>query len=206
MVGGGDSVAAIEKRGRGQADARMDRRWAPHSSSSRGQELPGRATTDRREHASTCAPPHAGVRWRTTMGVNQHATLSTKPCPAADAVDDLAPPMQPLSCGSPLEDSVDEQVARAVVFTAIVGVPLRWAIAIGTFTGASNVIPYMGFAAVMLGGLAYALLAEDNHPLVSGDSDHHDRESRRREQCQTSLSLRAGLSGSCDRRMDRRSG
>jgi hypothetical protein len=128
------------------------------------------------------------------MGVNQYATLSTKPCPAADAVDDLAPSMQPLSCGLPLEDSVDEQVARAVVFTAIVGIPLRWAIAIGLFTGASNVIRYMGFAAAMLGGLAYALLAEDNHPLiplwpgrdVSGDSDHHDRESPRREQCQTS--------------------
>ena len=53
-----------------------------------------------------------------------------------------------------------------VVFTAIVGVPLRWAIAIGIFTGASNVIPYMGFAAAMLGGLAYALLAEDIHPLI----------------------------------------
>jgi predicted PurR-regulated permease PerM len=53
-----------------------------------------------------------------------------------------------------------------IVFTTIVGVPLRWAIAIGIFTGASNVIPYMGFAAAMLGGLAYALLAEDIHPLI----------------------------------------
>jgi predicted PurR-regulated permease PerM len=53
-----------------------------------------------------------------------------------------------------------------IVFTAIVGVPLRWAIAIGIFTGASNVIPYMGFAAAMLGGLAYALLAEDIYPLI----------------------------------------
>ncbi len=53
-----------------------------------------------------------------------------------------------------------------VVFTALVGVPLRWAIAIGIFTGASNVIPYMGFAAAMLGGLGYALLAEDIHPLI----------------------------------------
>jgi predicted PurR-regulated permease PerM len=52
------------------------------------------------------------------------------------------------------------------VFTAIVGIPLRWAIAIGLITGASNVIPYMGFAAAMLGGLAYAVLAEDNHPLI----------------------------------------
>lgn len=53
-----------------------------------------------------------------------------------------------------------------IVFIIIVGVPPRWAIAIGIFTGASNVIPYMGFAAAMLGGLAYALLAEDIHPLI----------------------------------------
>ena len=53
-----------------------------------------------------------------------------------------------------------------IVFTTIVGVPLRWAIAIGIFTGASNVIPYMGFAAALVGGLAYALLAEEVHPLI----------------------------------------
>jgi predicted PurR-regulated permease PerM len=53
-----------------------------------------------------------------------------------------------------------------ILFTTLVGVPLRWAIAIGIFTGASNVIPYMGFAAAMLGGLAYALLAEDIYPLI----------------------------------------
>jgi predicted PurR-regulated permease PerM len=53
-----------------------------------------------------------------------------------------------------------------LVFLAIVGVPVRWAIAIGIFTGASNVVPYMGFAAALLGGLAYALLAEDVHPLI----------------------------------------
>jgi predicted PurR-regulated permease PerM len=53
-----------------------------------------------------------------------------------------------------------------MVFIAVVGVPLRWAIAIGIFTGASNVIPYMGFGAALLGGLAYALLAEDVHPLI----------------------------------------
>ena len=53
-----------------------------------------------------------------------------------------------------------------IVFTAIVGVPLRWAIAIGIFTGASNVVPYMGFAAALLSGLAYALLAENVHPLL----------------------------------------
>ncbi len=53
-----------------------------------------------------------------------------------------------------------------MVFLVVVGVPLRWAIAIGIFTGASNVIPYMGFFAALLGGLAYALLAEEIHPLI----------------------------------------
>jgi predicted PurR-regulated permease PerM len=53
-----------------------------------------------------------------------------------------------------------------LVFLAVVGVPLRWAIAIGIFTGASNVIPYMGFFAALLSGLAYALLAEEIHPLI----------------------------------------
>jgi hypothetical protein len=51
-------------------------------------------------------------------------------------------------------------------FMTIVGVPLRWALAIGIFTGASNVVPYMGFAGALLGGLGYALLAEDVHPLL----------------------------------------
>jgi predicted PurR-regulated permease PerM len=53
-----------------------------------------------------------------------------------------------------------------LVFLTVVGVPLRWAIAIGIFTGASNVIPYMGFFAALLSGLAYALLAEEIHPLI----------------------------------------
>jgi predicted PurR-regulated permease PerM len=53
-----------------------------------------------------------------------------------------------------------------LVFLTVVGVPLRWAIAIGIFTAASNVIPYMGFFAALLGGLAYALLAEDIHPVI----------------------------------------
>jgi predicted PurR-regulated permease PerM len=53
-----------------------------------------------------------------------------------------------------------------VVFLTLVGVPLRWTIGIGIITGASNVVPYMGFAAAMLSGLAYALLAEDIHPLL----------------------------------------
>ena len=53
-----------------------------------------------------------------------------------------------------------------MLLLAIVGVPYRWAIAIGILTGASNVVPYMGFAVALLGGLAYALLAEDIHPLL----------------------------------------
>jgi len=52
------------------------------------------------------------------------------------------------------------------LFLTIIGVPLRWTIAIGIFTGASNVVPYMGFAAALLSGLAYALLAEDIRPLL----------------------------------------
>jgi len=53
-----------------------------------------------------------------------------------------------------------------IVFITIVGVPLRWAIAIGIFTGASNMVPYMGFAAALLSGLAYALLAENVHSIL----------------------------------------
>jgi hypothetical protein len=173
----------------------------------RGMARHACATAHRRAPVDTCVSLSAAslLDRRDRVAASASAIAKVRPlggCRNLEHAHDLAPPMQPLSCGSPLEDSVDEQVARAVVFTAIVGVPLRWAIAIGIFTGASNVIPYMGFAAAMLGGLAYAVLAEDNHR----DSDHHDRESPRREQRQTSHSLRAGLSGSCDRRMDRRSG
>ncbi len=49
---------------------------------------------------------------------------------------------------------------------AIVGVPPRWAIAIGIFAGATNVVPYLGSAVALIGGLAYALLAEEVHPLL----------------------------------------
>jgi predicted PurR-regulated permease PerM len=52
------------------------------------------------------------------------------------------------------------------VLLAIVGVSPRWAIAIGIFAGATNVIPYVGTAVALLGGLAYALLAEEIHPLL----------------------------------------
>jgi len=52
------------------------------------------------------------------------------------------------------------------VFLVIVGVSPRWAIAIGILTGATDVIPYMGSVVALLGGLAYALLAEEIHPLL----------------------------------------
>lgn len=49
---------------------------------------------------------------------------------------------------------------------AIAGVPPRWAIAIGILAGATNVVPYLGSAVALMGGLAYALLAEEIHPLL----------------------------------------
>ena len=51
-----------------------------------------------------------------------------------------------------------------IALLALVGVAPRWAIAIGTFTAATNVIPYLGSAAALVGGLTYALLAEEIHP------------------------------------------
>ncbi len=49
---------------------------------------------------------------------------------------------------------------------AIVGVDPRWAIAIGILAGVTNVVPYLGSAVALMGGLAYALLAEEIHPLL----------------------------------------
>lgn len=49
---------------------------------------------------------------------------------------------------------------------AIVGLSPRWAMAIGVFAGLTNVIPYLGSAVAMLGGLAYALLADEIHPIL----------------------------------------
>lgn len=53
-----------------------------------------------------------------------------------------------------------------VVLLALIGIPLRWAIAIGIFTGATNVVPYLGSAVALAGGLAYALLAGPIHPMI----------------------------------------
>ena len=48
---------------------------------------------------------------------------------------------------------------------AIVGLPIHWAIAIGIFAGATNVIPVLGSAVALVGGVAYVLLAEEIHPI-----------------------------------------
>jgi predicted PurR-regulated permease PerM len=52
------------------------------------------------------------------------------------------------------------------LFLTLIGVPPRWTIAIGIVTGASNLVPYLGSAVALAGGLAYALLAEDIRPLL----------------------------------------
>ena len=52
------------------------------------------------------------------------------------------------------------------VLLVIVGVVPRWAIAIGIFTAATNFVPYLGSAVALLGGLAYAFLADEIHPLL----------------------------------------
>ena len=52
------------------------------------------------------------------------------------------------------------------VLLVIVGVAPRWAIVIGIFAGATNVVPYMGTAVALFGGLAYALLTEEMHPVL----------------------------------------
>jgi predicted PurR-regulated permease PerM len=56
--------------------------------------------------------------------------------------------------------------ATVMLFIAAVGVPPRWAFAIGMLTAASNLIPYMGFAAALLSGLGCALLTEPLHPWI----------------------------------------
>ena len=48
----------------------------------------------------------------------------------------------------------------------IVGVPLRWAIAIGLLAAATNMVPYVGSVIAVLGGLGYVVLAEEIHPLL----------------------------------------
>jgi predicted PurR-regulated permease PerM len=52
------------------------------------------------------------------------------------------------------------------VLLGIVGVAPPWAVVIGIFAGATNMVPYMGTAVALLGGLAYALLTEEMHPAL----------------------------------------
>ena len=52
------------------------------------------------------------------------------------------------------------------VLLVIVAVAPRWAIVIGIFTGATNVVPFMGTSVALFGGLAYALLTEEIHPVL----------------------------------------
>lgn len=48
----------------------------------------------------------------------------------------------------------------------IVGIPLRWAIAIGLLSAATNLVPYVGSVIAVLGGLGYVLLSEEIQPLL----------------------------------------
>ena len=58
-----------------------------------------------------------------------------------------------------------------MVLLAVVGIPWRWAMAIGFVGGLSNLVPYFGFVVALVAGLAYALVTEGLHPLlpVMGD-------------------------------------
>jgi predicted PurR-regulated permease PerM len=59
-----------------------------------------------------------------------------------------------------------------MVLLAAVGIPWRWAMAIGFVGGLSNLVPYFGFVVALTAGLAYALVTEGLHPLlpVMGDA------------------------------------
>jgi len=63
--------------------------------------------------------------------------------------------------------------ATVFVLLLLVGVPPQWALAIGTFTGLSNLIPYMGFVAALVSGLAYSLLAKDVNSLIPFVTDEN---------------------------------
>jgi len=63
--------------------------------------------------------------------------------------------------------------ATVFVLLLVVGVPPHWALAIGTFTGLSNLLPYMGFVAALVSGLAYSLLAKDVNSLIPFVTDEN---------------------------------
>ncbi|HSB44138.1 MAG TPA: AI-2E family transporter [Nitrospira sp.] len=52
------------------------------------------------------------------------------------------------------------------LFLALIGVPLRWAFAIGLLAAVTNVVPYLGSVVALLAGLAYAFFGEDFHPVL----------------------------------------
>jgi predicted PurR-regulated permease PerM len=56
--------------------------------------------------------------------------------------------------------------ATITVFFFLIGVPLRWALAIGLFAGLTNVVPYLGSVVAALAGLAYAFIGEEFRPLL----------------------------------------
>ena len=53
-----------------------------------------------------------------------------------------------------------------MLLMVVVGTGPRWAFAIGMLTAASNLIPYMGFAAALMSGLGCALLTDPVHPWI----------------------------------------
>jgi predicted PurR-regulated permease PerM len=52
------------------------------------------------------------------------------------------------------------------LFLALIGVPLRWAFAIGLVAGMTNAVPFLGSSIALLAGLAYAFFGEDFHPVL----------------------------------------
>jgi predicted PurR-regulated permease PerM len=52
------------------------------------------------------------------------------------------------------------------LFLALIGVPFRWAFAIGFLAAVTNVVPYLGSIVALLAGLAYAFFGEDFHPVL----------------------------------------
>lgn len=52
------------------------------------------------------------------------------------------------------------------VALSIAGIPPRWALVIGFFAGMANVVPYAGIATALAGGMLYALLGYDTHPML----------------------------------------
>jgi predicted PurR-regulated permease PerM len=52
------------------------------------------------------------------------------------------------------------------VFLFVIGVPLRWAFAIGLLSALTNVVPYLGSVVALLAGLAYAFFETEFRPVL----------------------------------------